>query len=55
MFAAILLQYCGIIAATHFCHQKLDFETGEMLPLAATTSGDILAILPEITFWQYLF
>lgn len=43
----LLLQQCGNIAATHFCYQKPDFETSEMLLLAATTSGNILAILLE--------
>ena len=51
MFAGILLLYCGNIAATHFCCQKPYFETSEMLPLAATTSGNILATQPEINFW----
>lgn len=47
IIAATMPQYCGNIAATHFCYQKPDFETSEMLPLAATTSGNILAILLE--------
>lgn len=47
IIAATMRQYCGNIAATHFCYQKPDFETSEMLPLAATTSGNIVAILLE--------